>query len=120
VDQRRNAIHEASEMLDVAKAQSRDLEAEEIEVFEICVNDIHQIDAEIGVLRKQNRIDLLDKYSHAVKPCPKCEAISSAGDNYCLHCGCQLNELIKKCSCGHINDIDNKFCTNCGKELSKK
>lgn len=50
--------------------------------------------------------------------CPKCRTMNSG--NFCFLCGSAKPKTSagKSCKCGYVNQIDAKFCTNCGSNLS--
>lgn len=50
--------------------------------------------------------------------CPKCRRAVASGDQFCLHCGCQLVDKVRRCnSCGAYPHPTDKFCLICGKPV---
>jgi serine/threonine protein kinase len=51
-------------------------------------------------------------------PCPKCRMPVGALDQFCMGCGTQLVEKVRRCgSCGSYPHPNDKFCLICGKGL---
>lgn len=50
--------------------------------------------------------------------CPKCRRATQAGDQFCMHCGCQLVDRVRRCTtCGAYPHPSDRFCMICGKPL---
>jgi serine/threonine protein kinase len=53
------------------------------------------------------------------KQCPRCRAAAEAGDQFCMHCGTQLVENVRRCpQCGGYPDRSDAFCMFCGQSLA--
>ncbi len=52
--------------------------------------------------------------------CPKCrQAVENADDQFCMHCGEQLVENVRRCPhCGAYPDASDSFCIRCGHTLA--
>lgn len=51
-------------------------------------------------------------------PCPHCRKQVDASDQFCMHCGVQLVERVRRCpKCGAYPDPADKFCIFCGQTL---
>jgi serine/threonine protein kinase len=50
--------------------------------------------------------------------CPKCRRAVGTSDQFCMHCGCQLVDRVRRCTtCGAYPHTNDKFCMVCGKPL---
>ena len=57
----------------------------------------------------------------ARRACPRCAAAVGAGDQFCIHCGVQLVQLVRRCAaCGAFPSPADRFCTHCGTELNAR
>ena len=60
----------------------------------------------------------------AVRPggassCPQCRQAVEAGDQFCMHCGVQLVENVRRCpQCGAYPDASDQYCIFCGQTLT--
>ncbi len=53
------------------------------------------------------------------RACPQCRQPVEAGDQFCMHCGVQLVENVRRCpQCGSYPDPTDRFCMFCGQTLS--
>ena len=51
--------------------------------------------------------------------CPQCRQAVDAGDQFCMHCGIQLVENVRRCpQCGAYPDPGDQFCIFCGQTLA--
>lgn len=57
-----------------------------------------------------------EKGTANVKLCSKCGNALPQGANNCPRCG-QTASSCKVCECGAENNMENKKCTNCGKDI---
>lgn len=51
------------------------------------------------------------------KICFKCKCVVDEKEKACNKCGASFENKIKCTNCGQLNDIEEKFCKNCWKEL---
>jgi len=50
--------------------------------------------------------------------CPKCSRAVANSDQFCMHCGCQLIDKVRRCGgCGAYPHPSDKFCLICGKPV---
>jgi eukaryotic-like serine/threonine-protein kinase len=58
-------------------------------------------------------------HSHgAAKQCPQCRQGIEATDQFCMHCGVQLVEQVRRCpQCGAYPDAVDQYCIFCGQSL---
>lgn len=55
----------------------------------------------------------------AARQCPSCRGSVDASDQFCMHCGKQLVQTIKRCpKCGAYPDASDRYCIFCGEGLS--
>lgn len=51
--------------------------------------------------------------------CPQCRQAVDAGDQFCMHCGVQLVENVRRCpQCGAYPDAADHYCIFCGQALT--
>jgi serine/threonine-protein kinase len=51
--------------------------------------------------------------------CPQCRQQIDAGDQFCMHCGVQLVENVRRCpQCGAYPDTADHYCIFCGQALT--
>jgi serine/threonine protein kinase len=51
--------------------------------------------------------------------CPQCRQAVEAGDQFCMHCGVQLVENVRRCpQCGAYPDAGDHYCIFCGQALT--
>jgi serine/threonine-protein kinase len=51
--------------------------------------------------------------------CPQCRQAVDAGDQFCMHCGVQLVENVRRCpQCGAYPDAGDHYCIFCGQALT--
>lgn len=51
--------------------------------------------------------------------CPQCHQPVEAGDQFCMHCGIQLVENVRRCpQCGAYPDGSDQYCIFCGQVLA--
>jgi serine/threonine protein kinase len=51
--------------------------------------------------------------------CPQCRSAVDAGDQYCMSCGLQLVENVRRCpQCGAYPDATDQYCIFCGQTLA--
>ena len=51
--------------------------------------------------------------------CPQCRQAVEAGDQFCMHCGVQLVENVRRCpQCGAYPDAADQYCIFCGQTLT--
>jgi serine/threonine protein kinase len=56
---------------------------------------------------------------HGRKQCPQCRQQVDAGDQFCMHCGIQLVENVRRCpQCGAYPDGSDQYCIFCGQTLT--
>jgi serine/threonine protein kinase len=54
------------------------------------------------------------------RACPQCRQAVEAGDQFCMHCGVQLVENIRRCpQCGAYPDGSDQYCIFCGQALTR-
>ncbi len=68
------------------------------------------------------RGDLVDSqggnYPTNLSACPRCRRPVGAKDQYCMSCGVQLVNTVRRCGhCGGYPDANDQFCTHCGRTL---
>jgi hypothetical protein len=52
-------------------------------------------------------------------PCPQCREGVDAADQFCMHCGVQLVENVRRCpQCGAYPDASDQYCIFCGQTLT--
>ena len=52
--------------------------------------------------------------------CPRCRRDVAAGDQFCMHCGVQLTNTIRRCArCGSYPDVNDEFCIRCGDAVAR-
>jgi hypothetical protein len=50
--------------------------------------------------------------------CPSCRGSVDTSDQFCMHCGKQLVQSIKRCpKCGAYPDASDRYCIFCGEDL---
>ncbi|HTW94755.1 MAG TPA: serine/threonine-protein kinase [Tepidisphaeraceae bacterium] len=50
--------------------------------------------------------------------CPQCQKAVDRGDQFCMHCGVQLADVVRRCpQCGAYPDANDRFCIFCGQTL---
>jgi hypothetical protein len=53
------------------------------------------------------------------RPCPHCHRPVDVGDQFCMHCGVQLVQTVRRChKCGAYPDVSDRFCIFCGETLA--
>jgi serine/threonine protein kinase len=53
------------------------------------------------------------------KQCTQCRQQVDAGDQFCMHCGVQLVENVRRCpQCGAYPDASDQYCIFCGQTLT--
>jgi hypothetical protein len=51
--------------------------------------------------------------------CPQCRKPVDAGDQFCMHCGVQLANAVRRCpKCGAYPDQSDRYCIFCGETLA--
>jgi predicted amidophosphoribosyltransferase len=51
--------------------------------------------------------------------CPQCRQPVDATDQFCMHCGVQLVENVRRCpQCGAYPDAADQYCIFCGQSLT--
>ena len=51
--------------------------------------------------------------------CPQCRQACDSGDQFCMHCGVQLVENVRRCpQCGAYPDAADHYCIFCGQALT--
>jgi serine/threonine protein kinase len=51
--------------------------------------------------------------------CPQCRQPIDGGDQFCIHCGVQLVDVVRRCTrCGAYPDRTDRYCIFCGETLS--
>jgi serine/threonine protein kinase len=51
--------------------------------------------------------------------CPQCRGLIDASDQFCMHCGVQLVENVRRCpQCGAFPDAADHYCIFCGQSLT--
>jgi serine/threonine-protein kinase len=51
--------------------------------------------------------------------CPRCHHGTEAADQFCIHCGQQLVEQVRRCpKCGAYPDVTDQYCIFCGQVLA--
>jgi serine/threonine-protein kinase len=51
--------------------------------------------------------------------CPQCRGVTEPNDQFCMHCGTQLVENVRRCpQCGAYPDPTDAFCIFCGQTLT--
>jgi serine/threonine-protein kinase len=51
--------------------------------------------------------------------CHRCHGVVEANDQFCMHCGVQLVENVRRCpTCGAYPDLADTFCIFCGQSLT--
>jgi hypothetical protein len=51
--------------------------------------------------------------------CPQCRQPVDAADQFCMHCGVQLVENVRRCpQCGAYPDAGDHYCIFCGQSLT--
>ncbi len=57
----------------------------------------------------------------AAAGCPSCQGSIDASDQFCMHCGTQLVQRVRRCGkCGAFPSPDDNFCMFCGHHLRPK
>jgi serine/threonine protein kinase len=52
------------------------------------------------------------------KSCPQCHKPVDSADQFCMHCGVQLVDVVRRCpQCGAYPDAHDRFCIFCGQTL---
>jgi len=55
----------------------------------------------------------------AICPNPQCRQAVDSGDQFCMHCGVQLVENVRRCpQCGAYPDGSDQYCIFCGQTLT--
>jgi serine/threonine-protein kinase len=55
----------------------------------------------------------------AASACPQCRQQVEPGDQFCMHCGVQLVENVRRCpQCGAYPDASDQYCIFCGQTLT--
>ena len=55
----------------------------------------------------------------AASACPQCRQPVDAADQFCMHCGVQLVENVRRCpQCGAYPDATDQYCIFCGQTLT--
>ncbi|HEX8911228.1 MAG TPA: serine/threonine-protein kinase [Humisphaera sp.] len=53
------------------------------------------------------------------KSCPQCHGVVEPGDQFCMHCGVQMVENVRRCpTCGAFPSPEDTFCIFCGQGLT--
>jgi serine/threonine protein kinase len=53
-------------------------------------------------------------------PCPQCRQPVEGSDQFCMHCGVQLVENVRRCpQCGAYPDLSDQYCIFCGQTLGR-
>jgi serine/threonine-protein kinase len=53
------------------------------------------------------------------RPCPQCRQLIDATDQFCMHCGIQIVENVRRCpQCGAYPDAADQYCIFCGQTLA--
>lgn len=53
------------------------------------------------------------------KTCPQCRGTVDGNDNFCMHCGVQVVENVRRCpQCGAYPDATDRHCIFCGQALT--
>jgi len=51
--------------------------------------------------------------------CPQCRQPVDSADQFCMHCGVQLVENVRRCpQCGAFPDGSDQYCIFCGQTLT--
>jgi serine/threonine protein kinase len=51
--------------------------------------------------------------------CPQCQQSIDGGDQFCIHCGVQLVDVVRRCTrCGAYPDRSDRYCIFCGETLA--
>jgi len=51
--------------------------------------------------------------------CPQCQRAVDINDQFCMHCGVQLVQVVRRCpQCGAYPDPNDRYCIGCGTALS--
>ncbi|HEY8666116.1 MAG TPA: serine/threonine-protein kinase [Tepidisphaeraceae bacterium] len=62
---------------------------------------------------------LLRTMAPGKKDCPKCRQPIEGTDQFCMHCGVQLVEAVRRCpKCGAFPDLTDQYCIFCGETLA--
>jgi serine/threonine-protein kinase len=86
--------------------------------------------------RLDKRFTSADEFAKAISPtippplampatksstiCPSCKRGVERGDQFCMHCGTQLVNEVRRCGkCGAYPDLSDRFCIFCGESLSE-
>lgn len=63
----------------------------------------------------------LHSLGSATSHCPQCRQPIDAGDQFCMHCGVQLVENVRRCpQCGAFPDAADQYCIFCGQTLAPR
>ena len=77
------------------------------------VEPVEPVDAEAAEQQAQQL--------RAAAGCPSCQGSVDAGDQFCMHCGTQLVQRVRRCGqCGAFPSPDDNFCMFCGHNLRPK
>jgi len=58
---------------------------------------------------------------HGRKACPQCHQAVEPSDQFCMHCGVQMVENVRRCpQCGAYPDATDQYCIFCGQVLSSE
>ena len=68
--------------------------------------------------KQPEMVPLAKKLPANYRDCPRCRRETLIGDQFCMHCGVQLVEFIRRCKkCGGYPGPDDQFCIYCGNDL---
>jgi serine/threonine protein kinase len=55
---------------------------------------------------------------HSMVPCPRCRQPVDQADQFCIYCGVQMVETVRRCGkCGAYPDGSDRYCIFCGESF---